>query len=122
MVKIPRTSRKKRSYRFLLEDMYDAMLRIEKYIDGIEAREFLHNELISDAVIRNFEVIGEAANNVPWRVKNHYPEIPWGRMYKLRNFLAHEYFGVDLHLVWRIAKDHIPEHLLEMERILDIES
>ncbi len=121
-MKIPHTSRKKRSYRYLLEDMYDAMLRIEKYISGTNAKDFLHNELISDAVMRNFEVIGEAAKNIPGRFKARYPEIPWDRMYKLRNFLAHEYFGVDLHMVWRIAKDHLPEHIRDMERILDIES
>ncbi|MCH8556865.1 MAG: DUF86 domain-containing protein [Balneolia bacterium] len=118
---IPRTSRKKRSYRYLLEDIYDAMLRIEKYIERSNAKTFMRDELVSDAAIRNFEVIGEAANNLPRRIKNKYPEIPWDRMYKLRNFLAHEYFGVDLHLVWRIAKDHIPGHIRDMERILEME-
>lgn len=118
---IPRTSRKKRNYRYLFEDMLDAMLKIRDYIEGYSLDRFMDDTLVSDAVIRNFEVIGEAANNVPHRIRNKYPEIPWDKMYKLRNFLSHEYFGVDLHLVWRIAKDHLHEHIREMEKLMERE-
>ena len=115
---VPRTSRKKRSYRYLLDDMLEAMHDILEFIDGIQVADFYENKMISDAVIRNFEVLGEAAKNVPHHVQNKYPNIPWRKFQMLRNFLAHQYFGVDLDLVWRIAKDHLPEHLPEMKRII----
>lgn len=121
-MRIPRAKRKNRSYRYLLDDIHEAMQSILEYTNGMTAEEFMSNKLVSDAVIRNFEIMGEATRNLPQKVQNKYPDIPWRRFHMLRNFLAHQYFGVDLHLVWRIAKDHIPEHILDMEQIIKRES
>jgi uncharacterized protein with HEPN domain len=117
-MKVPRAKRKKRSYKYLLEDMREAMDSVLSFTENITLDQFLSNKLISDAVIRNFEVMGEASKNVPFKVQNRYPDIPWKKFQMLRNFLAHQYFGVDLNLVWRIAKDHIPAHIMEMDRII----
>ncbi len=116
-----RNSRKKRQYLFYLEDMLDSMEKISNYISGLELDAFRKDELIQDAVIRNFEVIGEAAKHIPDRVKNKYPKIPWYNMSKLRNFLAHQYFGVDIPMIWRIARDHIPGHKIDMQEIVERE-
>jgi uncharacterized protein with HEPN domain len=78
-----------------LEDMNLAMERIAEYIHGYSFIQFKHDYKTVDAVIRNFEVIGEASNKIPKEFKNNHPEIPWNEMYLLRNKVSHEYFGID---------------------------
>ena len=83
-----------------------------------------YNELISDdktvsAVIRKFEIIGEASKNVSLEIKDRYPEIPWKNMAGMRNTLIHAYFGIDYKLVWDSIKIQIPEVKLQLEKILD---
>ena len=70
--------------------------------------QFKKNELVIDAVIRNFEIIGEASKNIPQTIQNVYPEIPWRQMSGMRNLLIHEYFGVDIDTVWHTAKKQLP--------------
>jgi len=70
--------------------------------------EFKKNELVIDAVIRNFEIIGEASNSIPLTVQQAHPNIPWRQMAALRNFLTHEYFGVDENTVWQTVKKDLP--------------
>jgi uncharacterized protein with HEPN domain len=67
----------KRDYNLYLEDMLNSMLRIEEYIGDLEFREFKMNYMVVDAIIRNFEIIGEASKNMPLEIKNNHPEIPW---------------------------------------------
>ena len=82
-----------------LEDMSQAMRRIGEYICGLSFIEFKHDYKTVDAVvIRNFEIIGEAARNLPLEIKEKCPEVPWSKMYLLRNKVSHEYFGVDYEL------------------------
>jgi uncharacterized protein with HEPN domain len=64
----------------------------------------------SDAVIRNFEVIGEAAKNLPADIKERYRQIPWEEMYRLRNKISHEYFGIDYQILWTIATEFLPRN------------
>ncbi|MDB5055280.1 MAG: hypothetical protein JWM44_3330 [Bacilli bacterium] len=78
------------------------MNRIDTYIFGVEYDSFLSNQMLIDAVIRNLEVIGEAARNVSDEIRNKYPKIPWRNMIGLRNILIHQYFGVDESIVWEI--------------------
>lgn len=73
------------------------------------AAEFKKNELVMDAVIRNFEVIGEAGNNVPLAIQNAHPHIPWRQVIGLRNVLIHEYFGVDVNAVWQTVHINLPD-------------
>ncbi|MDF0727123.1 DUF86 domain-containing protein [Cytobacillus sp. S13-E01] len=75
--------------------------------------------MIVDAVIRNLEVIGEAANKVPSGIRERNPKIPWRKLIDLRNILIHEYFGVDLAIVWVVATKNIPElkqYFLELNK------
>jgi uncharacterized protein with HEPN domain len=71
------------------------MTRILDYAEGMDILEFKQSHITVDAVVRNFEIIGEASKNLPDQIKEKYPEIPWRKMYGLRNLISHEYFGVD---------------------------
>lgn len=110
-----------REYNLYLEDMLTSMLRIEEYIGEMGFREFKMNYLIVDAIIRNFEIIGEASKNVPLEIKNKYPEIPWGKMYGLRNLIAHEYFGIDYEMIWEISKSNLPQNSIDLRIIIEKE-
>lgn len=70
--------------------------------------EFKKNQLVIDAVVRNFEIIGEASNHIPHSIQHTHSHIPWRQIIALRNFLTHEYFGVDLNTVWETAHIHLP--------------
>lgn len=111
-------SKKGRDYLFYLEDMLDSMLRIIEYTDGLTFNEFKENNLVCDAVIRNLEIIGEATKNIPERVRKKQSAIPWKEMYGLRNFVVHEYFGIDYENIWKIITDELPENIEDLKDIL----
>jgi uncharacterized protein with HEPN domain len=99
----------RRSYRLFVEDIRDSLEKIECYIKGLSYEEFIENEIVIDAVIRNLEVIGEASKNIPEYIRKKYSAIPWKRMIGLRNIMIHGYFGVDLGIIWEIITRNLPE-------------
>ncbi|MDT8431007.1 MAG: DUF86 domain-containing protein [Bacteroidales bacterium] len=111
-----------RSYMIYLEDMHTSMSRIIEYLGEKDFIEFKQNFMLVDAVVRNFEIIGEAAKNIPEKVKEKYPSIPWNKMYGLRNLISHEYFGIDYEMIWEISRNNLPgnredlTHVIEKER------
>lgn len=108
-----------RTYLMYLEDMNMAMGRITEYIHSLTFTQFKHDHKTVDAVIRNFEVIGEASKNLPEEFKKEHPEVPWYEMYLLRNKVSHEYFGIDYEIIWDIAFNYIPENKAQIEAILN---
>ena len=110
--------KKNRTYRMYIEDIQIAMIRIAEYIDGLSFIDFKRDFKTVDAVIRNFEVIGEASKNIPDEVKEKYSNVPWTEMYLLRNKISHEYFGVDYEIIWDVAKNYLPENKLQIDEIL----
>ncbi len=100
---------KNRSYRIFGEDILEAMDKIECYIKGLTYETFVENGMVVDAVIRNLEIIGEASKSIPKDVREKYPGIPWERMIGLRNIVIHEYFGIDLGIIWEIISKNLPE-------------
>jgi len=98
--------KKDRDYKLYLEDLLIAMTRIAEYIEGYSFPEFKRDYKTVDAVIRNFEIIGEAAKNLPDHLKQKYNDVPWDEMYLLRNKVSHEYFGVDYEIIWDVASNH----------------
>ena len=114
-------STKGRKYGFYLEDMLLAMQRIEEYIGELEFIRFKQNYMIVDAVIRNFEIIGEAAKHIPDELLQKYPQIPWKKMYGLRNVITHEYFGIDYEMIWEIAKNDLPQNLIDLRQLIEKE-
>ena len=100
---------KRREYKLFIEDILEAMDKVERYIEGMNYEMFIKNELVADAIVRNLEIIGEASKNIPEKVRENHPEIPWSRMMGLRNIAIHEYFGVDLSIIWEIVTKNLPE-------------
>src|SRR3989339_861168 len=90
---------------------------IEKYIMGLSKSDFLKSNEIQDAIARRLEIIGEASKNLPASFKNKYPEISWKKIVGMRNVLIHEYFGVNLGLIWQIVKKDLPIFKKQIEEI-----
>ena len=107
-----------REYILYLEDMLTSIDRILDYVKDYDYSRFLADQKTIDAVTRNFEIIGEAANSVSKEIKGDYPEVPWQAMYGLRNYASHEYFGLDLSTSWEIAKNNLPENKKQIEKII----
>ena len=104
-----------------LEDIILSMQRVREYIVGLDFINFKRDYKTVDAVIRNFEIIGEASRNLPKNFKLKYSEIPWEEMYRLRNRISHEYFGIDYEIIWDIIKEHLPENKKDIVKILEKE-
>ena len=98
-----------REIQLLLEDMLEATGKIVSYTSGMSFDNFIADDKTADAVVRNFEIIGEAANRIPDDFKLAHPEMEWRRMTGLRNRIIHEYFGVDFATVWKIKEENVPE-------------
>jgi uncharacterized protein with HEPN domain len=111
-----------RAYNMYLEDILTAMKRIAEYIDGYNFKTFKQDYKTVDAVIRNFEIIGEASKSLPLEIKENYPDVPWAEMYLLRNKVSHEYFGVDYEIIWDVASNYLPANRIQIEEILQKEN
>lgn len=101
-----------------LEDIISSIKKIEKYINDISFEEFYDNEMIVDAVVRNLEIIGEAARYLEDDFKETNSHIPWRNMIGLRNIMIHEYFGIDLNIIWKIVTDDIPKTKPEILKLI----
>ena len=102
--------------------MYEAASKILSYTEGMDFNSFQDDERTVDAVIRNFEIIGEGANRLDDEYRNSHPEIHWGQIRGFRNRIIHEYFGIDREIVWQIIEDDINpllESLDMMMKLLD---
>ncbi len=104
-----------------LDDLLTAMSRIAEYIAQHTFDSFKKDYKTVDAVIRNFEIIGEASKRIPDEIKAKYPTLPWAEMYLLRNKVSHEYFGIDYEIIWDVACNHLPENKSQIEHIIEKE-
>lgn len=98
-----------KDYYVFLDDMLVAIDKIKKYVDSLSYDSFSADEMRIDAVLRNLEVIGEAAGNIPIEIREMYPQIQWKKIVGLRNIIIHEYFGVDMDIVWDIIKNNLDD-------------
>jgi uncharacterized protein with HEPN domain len=108
-----------RDARLYLQDIVDSINKIQKYTDNMTLEEFELNDMAVDAVARNFEIIGEAATRVTDDIKEMYPDVPWFKMKGMRNIMAHEYFSVDLDIVWDTARKALPFVAEQIKKIID---
>lgn len=111
-----------RAYKFYLEDILLAIDRITEYLSGYNFTLFKSDNKTIDAVIRNLEIIGEASKNLPRKIKEKYPEVPWQEMYYLRNKVSHEYFGIDYEIIWDVAINYLPENRNQIAKIIENET
>ncbi len=99
----------KRDTLFLLEDMLQSAQKIKRYTKDLDYDSFLADEKTIDAVVRNFEIIGEAANRIDQDFRDSNPEIEWTRIRGFRNRIVHDYFGIDHEIVWSIVESYLDE-------------
>ncbi len=102
-----------------LSDILEAIAAIERFVEGLEFEDFKKNDEKSSAVIRKFEIIGEAAKNLPDNIKQIYPDIPWKEIAGFRDKLIHFYFGIKYDLVWHTIKNRIPQIKPLISKILE---
>ena len=108
----------KRDSRLYLDDIFDAIEKIENYVEGLSFEEFSVDSKTVDAIVRNFEIIGEATKRIPLETKEKYPQIPWKLMAGTRDKLIHEYFGVNLQTLWKAVKEDLPPVKLAIKSLL----
>ena len=90
-----------------LEDISNAILDIRSFVHGMSADAFMADKKTVNAVVRSLEVIGEATGKIPTDIRMRYPDVPWDEIIGMRNRLIHEYFGVDLDIVWQTIQDDL---------------
>ncbi|HEY9123372.1 MAG TPA: DUF86 domain-containing protein [Bacteroidales bacterium] len=101
--------------------MYDAALKIKRYTKDMDFSSFANDDKTIDAVIRNFEIIGEAANRIAPDYKFKNPELEWNHLKGFRNRIVHEYFGVDYEIVWSIIENNLDNYIEWIEVLLNKE-
>ena len=101
-----------------LKDILYSIEKIEKYCQNMTYEQFLQDDKTKDAVVRNLEIIGEAAKNIPDHIKEISSETAWKSMAGMRDKLIHEYFGVDDRILWDVVQNHVPRLLDQIRSIL----
>ncbi len=106
-----------RNTSLLIEDIIDSAQKILLYTAEISFNQFISDSKTVDAVVRNFEIIGEAANRIPEEFKETHPGIDWHRIRGFRNRIVHEYFGIDYSIVWLIKETFLPDLLSKLSSL-----
>jgi len=106
-----------RKPKLLLEDILESAEKILTYTDGLTYDDFINDSKTIDAVVRNFEIIGEAAARLPDDFKDNYSHIDWHKLKGLRNRIVHHYFGIDYHIIWSIKENFLPDLSAQIKEI-----
>ena len=107
----------KREDSAILQDIKEAIKRIISYTSKMDYEEFLQDFKTQDAVIRNIEILGEAAKSLSNETRDKYPDIPWKDIAGTRDRLIHDYFGVNIDIIWDIAKNEIQSLSTQLKAI-----
>ncbi len=108
-----------RDFRLYLEDILDVVSQIRIYISGLTKEGFARDRKTQDAVVRNLEIIGEAAGNLPEYIQKSASEIDWRKIKALRNILIHEYFGINLPIIWDVVQSKLGPLEAACRRLLE---
>ena len=109
-----------RDYKLYLEDILEAIGRVELYAAGATFQKLGENKMLVDAILHNLYIIGEASKHLPDELKILAPEIEWRRISGMRDVIAHEYFGISLEIVWDIIQNKLPELKAAILQLLEI--
>ncbi len=101
-----------------LRHMLDAAKKAVEFTKGKKEIDMVKDEQLSLAIVRNLEVIGEAVKHIPQEIRDSKPEIEWRKIGALRDILAHEYFGVDLEIIWDVISNKLPSLKQEVKKLL----
>ena len=107
-----------REWRLRVEDILEAIARIERYVEGLTFEQFQADQKTVDAVIRNLEVIGEAVRYLSTDLQSLPDDVPWIDIAGMRNILIHEYFGVDLNIIWQTLTQDLPALRGQLQKLL----
>ncbi len=107
----------RRATSLLVEDIWEALEKINRYVAGLDRDTFLKDDKTIDSVVRNLEIIGEAANRLPENFRNQRPEIEWRKIIGLRNRVVHDYFNIDVEIVWEIIQNDLPDFKAKLSLI-----
>jgi len=105
-------------WRVRIEDILDAVRRIQEYTEGMTPDEFREDRKTIDAVVRNIEIIGEAARHVPPDIERASAEVAWPQMRGMRNVMIHEYDTVDVDILWQTIQKDLPSIVEPLEHLL----
>ena len=108
-----------RDWLIYIHHMIEYGERVLSYTEGMNQDDFVQNGLTYDAVLRNLEIMGQSARNVPEQVRQAHPEIAWSGIIGTRNRLAHDYLGIDDDIIWDIVHNNLPELLPKLQTIID---
>ncbi len=106
-----------REWRFYLDDMHEFAEKVVAYSEDMNQADFESNNLNFDAIVRNIELIGEAATHIPEQIRTANPNIPWRQIIATRNQLIHGYLGIDNDVLWSIVRDDIPSLLQQLQTL-----
>lgn len=109
----------RREWKLFVEDILESIELIEKYVKEMELDDFKEDRKTIDAVVRNFEIIGEASKFIPDNIKSKFQNVDWKGIIGLRNRIVHEYFGISLAIVWEIIAEELPILKEQMKNILE---
>jgi len=108
-----------REYTDYLDDIYNSINDIEDFIKDLSFNEFSKDKKTLNAVIRSLEIIGEASKKIPVEFKEKFPAIPWNKMSGMRNKLIHEYFGIDIEMLWIVITKDIQDLKSVFKKIIE---
>ena len=104
--------------RVYLRHILDAILKIESYLKGVSYENFSANNMMIDAVIRELEIVGEVSKNVSMKFRMDHVDIPWSKIMGMRNYLIHEYFGVNKKIVWETCETDLGQLKQQIKKLL----
>ena len=107
-----------REWRLRVEDILEAIARIERYVEGLTFEQFQADQKTVDAVVRNLEIIGEAVRHLSVNQEGLPGETPWVDIAGMRNILIHEYFGVDMKIIWHTIVEDLPKLKVQVRGLL----